>query len=150
MKKNLILFLFLCFFCCGLVVRGQYYYFDTGATTFPYQQGCSETLQVRINTEGHAQGARAGRFHLVLDPLSFSYSTSDLVSTLRSSLFSASSTTFLDWSSESSPSWKTGSNKTILQIDRKNNLTDYNKLSAMIEVQRIELKALSDLNNIKE
>ncbi|HCY21380.1 TPA: hypothetical protein DIC40_06085 [Patescibacteria group bacterium] len=61
-----------------------------------------------------------------MDPLSFSYSTSDDVPTLRTNLFSASTTTFLDWSSETSPSWKAGSNKTILQIDRKNNLTDYN------------------------
>ncbi|AHB41525.1 hypothetical protein P148_SR1C00001G0735 [candidate division SR1 bacterium RAAC1_SR1_1] len=124
MKKNLILFLFVFLIGAGFVVQGQYYYFDTGGTSYPYQQGCSETLLLRINTEGSA--ARAGRFHLLLDPLSFSYSTSDDVPTLRTNLFSASTTTFLDWSSETSPSWKAGSNKTILQIDRKNNLTDYN------------------------
>ncbi len=110
----------------GFVVQGQYYYFDSWTASFPYQQGCAETLNVRINTQSHPQWARAWRFHLVLDPLSFDYSTSDTVSVLRSDLFNASSATFMDWSAESSPSWKTGSNKTILQIDRKNNTTDYN------------------------
>lgn len=131
MKKNLFLFVFLFFFGIGFVVHGQYYYYDTWSTTYPYQQGCSETLSVRINTEWHAQWARAGRFHLLLDPSSFYYSTSDVVSTLRSNLFGASSVTFLDWSSETSPSWKAGSNYTILQIDRKNNLTDYQWINGL-------------------
>ena len=126
MKKNLILFLFISLLGFGFVVQGQYYYFDTWSTSYPYQQWCNETLSVRVNTEGHAQWARAGRFHLVLDPLYFSYSTSDTVSVLRSDLFNASTVTFLDWSAETSPSWKLWTNKTILQIDRKNNLTDYN------------------------
>lgn len=118
--------MFLTLIGIGMIVQGQYYYFDTWWTTYPYQQGCSETLLVRINTESHPQWARAWRLHLLLDPIYFWYSTSDVVSTLRADLFSASTNTFLDWSSETSPSWKVGSNKTILQIDRKNNLTDYN------------------------
>jgi hypothetical protein len=126
MKKNLILFSFLFLLVFGFVVQGQYYYFDSWTASYPYQQGCAETLNVRVNTQSHPQWARAGRFHLLLDPLSFAYSTSDTVSVLRSDLFAASSATFMDWSSESSPSWKVGSNKTILQIDRKNNTTDYN------------------------
>ncbi|MCF7835360.1 hypothetical protein K9M48_04960 [Candidatus Gracilibacteria bacterium] len=105
------------------VVFAQYYYFDTGSTTYPYQQGCNETLGVRINTQGDS--IRGGRFHLVLDPSSFYYSTSSGVSILRSDLFNASSNTFLNRSSDGSPSWG-GGGTTILQVDRTNTSTDYN------------------------
>ncbi len=125
MKRNLILFTISLWLFAGFSVKAQYYYFDTVSTSYPYQQWCSETLNVRINTEWHAQWARAGRFHLILDPTVFSYSTTMSVPVLRSDLFTANSSTFMDWSAESSPSWKAGSNQTILQIDRKNNTTDY-------------------------
>ncbi len=105
---------------CFWWASSQYYYFDTGAN-YPYQQGCSESLLVRVSTETHVDWAKAGRFHLVLDPQHILYSTSDV----RTILFEASTQTFQDWSSESSPSWKVWGNFTILQIDRKNNLNTY-------------------------
>lgn len=118
MKKiYTIVFLIICFWW----VNSQYYYFDTGTTNYPYQQGCSESLLVRVSTESHVDWAKAGRFHLVLDPQYVLYSTSDV----RNTLFEASTTTFFDRSSESSPSWKPWSNFSILQIDRKNNLYSY-------------------------
>ena len=116
-KAYLIVVLSICFWW----VSSQYYYFDTWSVNYPYQQGCNEKLLVKASTEANVDWAKAGRFHLVLDPQHISYSTSDL----RTTLFEASTTTFLDWSSESSPSWKTGSNFSILQIDRKNNLYAY-------------------------
>lgn len=116
-KAYLIVFLSICFWW----VNSQYYYFDTGNINYPYQQGCNESLTVRISTETHGDWAKAGRFHLVLDPQHLSYATSDV----RTNLFLANTTTFQDWSSESSPSWKSGSNFSILQIDRKNNLSTY-------------------------
>lgn len=105
------------------LVVGQYYYFDNWANA-PLQQWCNETLTIKINTE--SQAVRAGRFHLILDTGHFAYSTSDVVNTLRTNLFAASSNTFWDRSSASSPSWQIWSNHTILQIDRKNDLTNYN------------------------
>jgi len=76
---------------------------------------------VRLSTETNSEWTKAWRFHLILDPNNISYSTSDI----RINLFQASTNVFLDWSSESSPSWKPGSNFSILQIDRKNNLNIY-------------------------
>lgn len=116
-KAYLIVLLSMCFW----LVSSQYYYFDTWSVGYPYQQGCNETLSVRVSTETNTDWAKAGRFHLVLDPQHISYSTSDL----RTTLFEASTNAFLDWSSESSPSWKVGSDFSILQIDRKNNLYAY-------------------------
>lgn len=116
-KAYLIVVLSICFWW----VSSQYYSFDTWSANYPYQQGCNETLLVRASTESNADGAKAGRFHLVLDPQHILYSTSDV----RNTLFKASATTFLDWSSEASPSWKGWSNFSILQIDRKNNLYAY-------------------------
>lgn len=115
--------------CCTLfggifsLVAGQYYYFDNW-TNAPLQQWCTETLSIKINTEG--QQARAGRFHLILDTGHFSYSTSDVATTLRTSLFSASANAFADRSSASSPTRQVWSDHTILQIDRKNDLSNYN------------------------
>lgn len=109
---------------CFWWASSQYYYFDTG-TNYPYQQGCSESLLVRVSTETHVDWAKAGRFHLVLDPQYILYSTSDV----RTTLFEASTQTFQDWSSESSPSWKVWSNFSLLQIDRKNNLNAYKWLN---------------------
>lgn len=115
-KAYFLVFLSMCFW----FVSSQYYYFDTWGSS--YQQWCNETLSLRINTEWHIQWAKAGRFHLILDPQRLSYATSDV----RNLLFEANTTTFQDWSSEASPSWKVGSSFSILQIDRKNNLTVYN------------------------
>ena len=99
----------------------QYYYYDSWANN--YQQGCSETLNVRINSQW--KSIRWWRFHLILDPTSFSYSTSSNPDTLRTDLFNASSETFSARSAAWSPSrssWGT----TILQIDRTHTITDYN------------------------
>ncbi len=104
------------------LVSGQYYYFDN-SSSYPFQQWCNESLMIKINTEG--EWARAGRFHLIIDSGHFSYSTSDVASILRTNLFNASATTFADRSSAASPSRKPWSNHTILQIDRKNDLTNY-------------------------
>ena len=105
------------------LVAGQYYYFDNGWTT--YQQGCDETLIIRLTTESHAYGARAWLFRLVLDPTHFAYSTALTASILRTDLFDDSvSNTFANYTSNWSPSWKDGI-PSILQIDRKNNLIDY-------------------------
>jgi len=104
-------------------VVGQYYYFDTWST-YPFQQWCSENVVIKINTEG--QWIRAWRFHLVLNTWHFSYTTSDIANILRTDLFNASASTFTDWSASSSPSWKPWSAHTILQIDRKNDLINYN------------------------
>lgn len=127
MKKQIIYYKLLLLFCSlrgwtFSFVAGQYYYFDTW-TTGPFQQWCNENLAIKINTEG--QQARAGRFHLILDTWHFLYSTSDVADILRVNIFSASTNTFTDRSSSASPSWKLWSNHTILQIDRKNDLTNY-------------------------
>lgn len=127
MKRSVIHYKLLLLFCTlfgGVfsLVAGQYYYFDN-STTYPFQQWCSESLMVRINSEG--AWVRAGRFHLILDSGHFSYSTSDIASFLRTNLFNASSATFAGRSSSASPSWKPWSNHTILQIDRKNDITNY-------------------------
>lgn len=120
-KVYLIVFLSICFWCA----HSQYYYFDSWTDDYEYQQGCNESLFVRVSTQ--SKSAKAWRFHVVLDPQHILYSTSDL----RNTLFKESTSTFVDWSSESSPSWKPWSNFSILQIDRKNNLTDYNWLSGL-------------------
>jgi hypothetical protein len=122
-KVYAIVFLSICFWW----VHSQYYYFDTGTTSYPYQQGCNESLLVRVSTETHVDWAKAGRLHLVLDPQHILYSTSDV----RNTLFEASTQTFQDWSSESSPSWKSWSSFSILQIDRKNNLNAYKWLNGL-------------------
>ncbi len=111
-------------FSCWLVF-GQYYYFDSWTTTYPYQQWCSEELFVRLSTQLHPQWAMAWRFHLVLDPITISYTNSLDVPTLRTNLFVPSQTTFTNWSASSSPSWQPWSSTTILQIDRSNNLVPY-------------------------
>lgn len=103
------------------LVAGQYYYFDNGAMSF--QQWCSESVAIKINMQW--QQARAGRFHLILNTGHFSYSTSDIASVLRTSLFQEGTVPFADRSSSNSPSRKPGSNHTILQVDRKNDLTNY-------------------------
>ena len=100
-------------------ISSQYYYFDDTTSTYPYQQWCSENLSVRVNTE--SQSAKAWRLHLILDPQYIDYLTSDV----RTNFFIASTNTFQDWTSELSPSWKIGSNFSILQIDRKNDLINY-------------------------
>jgi hypothetical protein len=63
---------------------------------------------------------------LILDPLTTIYPHTDDVETLRRDLVNPSANTFADWAAGSSPSWKSGSNYTILQIDRVNVSTDYN------------------------
>ncbi len=119
---NILFTLFLLLWGLFSLVTGQYYYFDN-STSYPFQQWCSESLMIKINTEG--EWVRAGRFHLIIDSGHFSYSTSDVASILRTNLFNASSATFADRSSSASPSWKPGSDHTILQIDRKNDLINY-------------------------
>ena len=101
-------------------VFAQYYYFSSGWNT--YQQWCSEVLEIRVNSQW--QNVRGGRFHLVLDSTTTDYPQTDDVSTLRS-FFGASTDTFIQWTSEQSPSWK-WSDYTILQADRNNGESDYN------------------------
>ncbi len=118
MKKfGLGFLLYILFF--GLL-SAQYYYFDIEDFSW-YRQDCPATLDVKINTANHSQWARAGRLHLILDPSKIEYSRSSL----RDSLFVASVGTFSDRSSANSPSWKPWSDEKILQIDRKNNNTNY-------------------------
>lgn len=107
------------------LVAGQYYYFDTWSTSYPLQQWCTETLNIRANTESHPYWARAGLVRLLLDPTHFSYSTSSLASVLQTDLFLASTQTFMMYTNPSlSPTWiNTGA--TILQIDRYNPSSDY-------------------------
>lgn len=104
-------------------ISWQYYYYDSWTSTYPYQQWCSETLNVRINSQW--KSVRAGRFHLILDPTRFSYNTSTDPNTLRTNLFEGINQTFIDRSSAGSPTRKDPSN-TILEIDRTNTTTDYN------------------------
>lgn len=122
-KKILIIGLLLTAFLHIQKTNWQYYYYDSSTSSFPYQQWCNETLNVRVNTQW--DWIRAGRFHLILDPSKIFYSTSADPITLRSNLFNASSQTFGSRSSESSPSWWDWL-KTILQIDRSNSTTNYN------------------------
>jgi len=107
------------------LVAGQYYYFDTWSTSYPLQQWCSETLDIRANTESHPYWARAWLVRVLLDPVHFSYSTSSLASILQTNLFLASTQTFMMYTNPSlSPTWiDTGA--TILQIDRYNPSSDY-------------------------
>lgn len=115
-------FVLILLFSFGFIFS-QYYYFDTWSTSYPYQQWCNETLSVRINTQW--DDIRWWRFHLILDPYSFYYSTSSVSSVLRSDLFNASTAVFSNWSSDWSPSWWNGWT-IILQIDRTNTIDDYN------------------------
>jgi hypothetical protein len=118
--------LFVVMFFSGTMfsVFWQYYYFDTATTTYPLQQWCQEDVFVRINTEWNTYWARVWLLRLLFDNNRFGYNKSALASVLRTNLFVPSSATFSDWSSEWSPSWENVDN-TILQLDRKNNLTDY-------------------------
>lgn len=101
------------------VAHGQYYYFDTGANT--YQQWCKEPLYIRVTTEASTTGALWWRLHLILNSWQYSYYTWTDMNTMRStSLFDASTQTFLDWVS-TSPTW----NGNILQMDRTNISTPY-------------------------
>ncbi|MCF7834684.1 hypothetical protein K9M48_01325 [Candidatus Gracilibacteria bacterium] len=122
-KKILIMSTLLIAFGLTQKTNGQYYYYDSGTSTYPYQQGCNEELNLRINTQG--DNIRAGRFHLILDPSTTNYNTSSDSTTLRTNLFEANNQTFIDRSSAASPSRKDPS-KIILQIDRSNSTTDYN------------------------
>ncbi len=120
--------LVLCTVLWGLssFVAGQYYYFDASTSTAPYQQGCSEDLAVRINTETNPYGARAGLLRLLFDPVHFSYSTSAIASVIQTNLFLASTETFMNNTSPTaSPSWVDPLVNTQLQIDRNNSTTDY-------------------------
>ncbi|MDD3262873.1 MAG: hypothetical protein PHR61_03420 [Candidatus Absconditabacteria bacterium] len=126
MKKNLILFASICLLVVGMFVDGQYYYFDTNTSpqtsTYPYQQGCSETLAVRVNTEG--TGIIAGLLQLQLDPLAYFYNTSDISTVLQTNLFLGSTEVFSVWTSpDQTPSWVVGSNYTRIQMDRNNGAT---------------------------
>lgn len=109
----------------GLIqkISWQYYYYDSWTTTYPYQQWCSEDLYVRINSQW--KSIRWWRFHLILSPIAFNYSTSSNPNTLRTNLFNASTSTFIDRSAAWSPSWSSWWT-TILQVDRTNVTTDYN------------------------
>ena len=118
---NFVIGIFVVFFGLFANVFAQYYYFSSGWNT--YQQWCSEVLEVRVNSEW--KNVRAGRFHLVLDPLTTTYPQTSDVNELRS-FFNASNETFINWTSEWSPSWKWDSNYTILQVDRNNWANDYN------------------------
>jgi len=102
----------------------QYYYYDSWTSTYPYQQWCSENLNVRVNTQNTP--VVAGRFHLILDPSKISYATTSDYNILRNNLFVKSNEIFANRSSSSSPSWKSWSNNTILQSDLSNTLTTYN------------------------
>ena len=118
-KKKLIVWLCVIFaFFAGAFA--QYYYFDDGWNT--YQQWCSETVSVRINSEWAP--VRGGRFHLILNPNDVIYPQTWNVTGLRL-FFVASSQTFQNRSSAASPSWKSWSNYTILEADRVNYETDY-------------------------
>jgi hypothetical protein len=75
--------------------------------------------------ESHPIGARAGLLRLIFDPFHFVYSLATGSSILRTDLFSGSNQAFMDRSSEGSPSWVADTDQTMLQVDRKNNLTDY-------------------------
>ena len=121
-QKKVILWILLWIFCLSAETFSQYYYFDNNWNV--YQQWCEETVNVRINSNW--KNVRAWRFHLILDPTTTIYETSDDVSILRWWLIVGSTQTFLDWSAEIIPSWKSWTNKTILQIDRSNATTDYN------------------------
>ena len=112
--------LFAIFFSFFANVFAQYYYFSDGWRT--YQQWCSEVLEIRVNSNW--QNVGAGRFHLVLDSWTTIYPQTNAVSELRS-FFSASTQTFMQWTSEWSPSWK-WSDYTILRADRNNGETYYN------------------------
>ncbi len=104
----------------------QYYFFDSGSTTYPYQQWCSEDLYVRVNTETYTNWVTAGLLQLLLDPLTYSYSMSDTSTTLQTALFVWSTQTFSSWTSPTAtPSWIAWSNHTLLQIDRNNGATAY-------------------------
>ena len=118
-KLILVLFIVISGYCVN--VFAQYYYFSSGGNT--YQQWCEEVLEIRVNSQW--QKVRAWRFHLLLDPLTTIYMHTDSVADLRN-FFQASSNTFMSWTSEWSPSWKSGSNYTILQADRNNWTQDYN------------------------
>lgn len=107
-------------------VAGQYYYFDSWTTNYPFQQWCSESVDVRINTETNPIWARAGLLRLSFDANHFSYSTSSLASTLQTNLFVASTQTFMmNTSPTASPSWMDPGVNSILQIDRYNSATNY-------------------------
>ncbi len=121
-QKKIILWILFAIFWLSAEVFSQYYYFDNGWKT--YQQWCNETVDIRINSDW--ENVRVWSFHLILDPLTTIYPHTDDVETLRRDLVNPSANTFADWAAGSSPSWKSGSNYTILQIDRVNVSTDYN------------------------
>lgn len=102
------------------LVAGQYYYFDTTNTSYPYKQWCSTTLDIKATTEGNTIWAKAWLLRLQLDPTRFSYNTSSLAHILQTNLFVASADTFFSYSNPTVyPTW-IDSNKTILHIDRYN------------------------------
>lgn len=116
--------------CIGMLLGtgayAQYYFFDTGTSTYPYQQGCSEDLYVRVNTESYSNGVTAGLLQLLFNPLAYSYDQSDTATTLQTNLFLGSTQTFTSWTSPTgTPSWIAWSNHTLLQIDRNNWATAY-------------------------
>ena len=121
-QKKIILWILFAIFWLSAETFSQYYYFDSGWNT--YQQWCSETLNVRINSDW--KDIRVWSFHLVLDPLTTIYPHTDNVDILRRDLINASANTFADWAAGKSPYRKAWSNYTILQIDRVNVDTDYN------------------------
>lgn len=120
-KKTLIITWLVMIFWLTQKINSQYYYYETPNT---YQQWCAETLNVRINTEW--KEVKAWRFHTILDPTKISYSNSSDYNTLRNNLFDASAQVFANRSSTSSPSRKSWSNYTILQVDLSNSVSTYN------------------------
>ena len=102
------------------LVGAQYYYFDAASTAnYPYQQWCAETLLVKATTVPNATWATAGLLRLQFDPTHFSYYTWELAADLQTYLFNANALTFFDYTNPlMSPIWITGSNNTILWIDR--------------------------------
>ena len=107
------------------VAQSQYYYFDTGVSSYPYQQGCSEQLLVRVNTQTHPNGPTAWLLQLHFDNTQISYTTSSVATDLQTNLFLWSSQTFANWTSPTwTPSW-IDPQKTFLQIDRNNWATNY-------------------------
>jgi len=119
LKKIKLLLLLWVLTLLGTEVSAQYYYFDTGTTTYPYQQWCNEDLYARVNTQ--SIGISAWLLQLLLDPLSYTYNQSDTATVLQTNTFVWSTSAFLAWTSPTgTPSWIGWSNYTLLQIDRNN------------------------------
>ncbi|EKD24978.1 MAG: hypothetical protein ACD_80C00142G0020 [uncultured bacterium (gcode 4)] len=103
------------------LVDGQYYYFYWSTTSSPYQQWCSEQLDIRATTEINSFGALAWLLSLQLDPTHFSYYTWDLATDLQIYLFDADTSMFSSYTNPSIlPQW-IDIGKTILHIDRYRN-----------------------------